>query len=112
MAARTHSGTRQFGWFGRKLESDGVAKVDRLAALDQALAEAERRYRWRSAMLISWAAGDVLVGVTKGLDISLFTVRDSTKVTGPYELAEALIHADRFVRQAERPAQRSGSITS
>jgi len=69
--------------------------------LNQVLSQyaSDRRSRWRSAMLRTWAAGDVTVGVTKALDVSLLTFRDSTRIPDPGRLAEALVAAERFARQ-------------
>jgi hypothetical protein len=102
MITGTHFGSHRFGGFGRRFDSE------RLSELDQLLAQAEddRRYRWRSAMVETWTAGDVLVGVTRDLNISVFTARDSTEVADPYELAEALMHADRFARHEAASARR------
>ncbi len=96
MGAGMHRELRRFGIIGRKIDNDRPAKVRQLLAL----AEHDRYYRWRSAMLQTWEAGDVLVGVSKGLEISLFTTKDCTDVPDPYELSEALIHADRYARAA------------
>lgn len=41
-----------------------------------------------------------MVGVSRGLDVALFTVRDSTEVTKPADLAALLILADEFARRA------------
>lgn len=75
-----------------------------MTKLDKVLAEdvADRSERWRSAMHRTWAAGDVMVGVTKSLTVSLFTIRDATKVTEPSKLAEALNQAENFARRAAR----------
>lgn len=43
-----------------------------------------------------------MVGVTKSLTVSLFTIRDATKVTEPSKLAEALNQAENFARRAAR----------
>jgi hypothetical protein len=51
-------------------------------------------------MLRTWPVGDVVVGVTKGLDLSLLTLRDSTTVPDPAELVDAIGEAQAFARQA------------
>jgi hypothetical protein len=82
---------------GRKFrEVDSVTKLDNVLSDDAA----DRLERWRSAMLKTWAAGDVMVGVTKALEVSLFTLKDSTQVAKPRELANVLRKADAFARQA------------
>ena len=78
----------------------------RTRTLDAVLAAdaSDRRERRRSAMLRVRVAGDVLVGVTKGLDISLFTTRDSTTVHDPSALAAALAEAHAFTRKTRKTA--------
>jgi hypothetical protein len=72
-----------------------MRKLDRVLAAD---AE-DRRHRWRTAMLRVWDAGNVLVGVSKALNVTLFTSRDSTPIDSPEELADALAEADDFARK-------------
>jgi hypothetical protein len=85
-------------FFGRKLdfEEDDMRKLDQV----QQLGESDRRDRWRSAMLRTWPVGDVVVGVTKGLDLSLLTMRDSTTVPDPAVLVDAIGDAQAFALQA------------
>jgi hypothetical protein len=73
-----------------------VRKVDMVSSASTA----ERRNRWRSAMLKVWPAGDVLVGVSRSLDVSVLTVRDATAVPDPRELADALTRAEEFIWSA------------
>ena len=56
-----------------------MRKLDKVLAADSN----ERQARWRSAMLRVWDAGDVLVGVSKALTVTMFTAKDSTPVTSP-----------------------------
>jgi hypothetical protein len=69
--------------------------------LEKVLAEdaEDRRCRWRTAMLRVWDAGNVLVGVSKALNVTLFTTRDSTPVASPDELVDALTEAEAFARK-------------
>jgi hypothetical protein len=103
MVTGTHFGSNRFDRPDRKVDGERLSQLDRLLAQ----ASDDRRDRWRSAMLCTWTAGEVLVGVTKDLSISLFTARDSTDVADPYDLAEALMNADRFARHEASTARRT-----
>ena len=77
-------------------EKPAVRKLDTFkAVVDQE--RADRLSRWSSAMLRTWASGDVHVGVTRNDQVSLFTMRDSSTVPNPAELATALAAATAFV---------------
>ena len=69
-----------------------MRKVDMVIAADAG----DRRDRWRSAMLKVWPVGDILVGVSTSLDVSVLTVQDSTTVPDPQALANALTSAEAF----------------
>jgi hypothetical protein len=75
-------------------EGPQMRKLEKVLAADVE----DRRYRWRAAMLRVWDAGNVLVGVSKALNVTVFTARDSTPVARPRELARALAEADDFAR--------------
>ncbi len=60
----------------------------------------DRPNRWRSAMLKVWPVGDILVGVSTSLDVSVLTVCDSTVVPDPHALADALTRAEAFALEA------------
>ena len=60
----------------------------------------DRPNRWRSAMLKVWPVGDILVGVSTSLDVSVLTAQDSTTVPDPHALADALTSAGAFALAA------------
>ena len=75
----------------------------RTRALDRVLAQDrhDRRARWQSAMLWTKPVGsDMFIGVTKGLELSVLTLRDSTTVPDPAPLLVAVSEAISFVRQS------------
>src|ERR1700733_11923782 len=86
---------------GSTLEAQVSEEEPLMRKLEKVLAEdaEDRRLRWRTAMLRVWDAGSVLVGVSKALNVTLFTTRDSTQVARPQELADALTEAEAFVRK-------------
>jgi hypothetical protein len=81
---------------GKRKEDDKVRKVDMVIAASSD----DRRNRWRSAMLKVWPVGDILVGVSTSLDVSVLTVQDSTTVPDPHALANALTSAEAFALAA------------
>ena len=73
-----------------ELNNRRKSKMDQLVDI----ANHDRWYRWRSAMVWTTAVSDdVAVGVTQGQRVSLFTTRDSITLTDPFALLRALADA-------------------